>query len=261
MFPLAHSYMAARLLAAGLGPFAGEFAPLDKKLLLAGSILPDFVASMGLKRDFWHGCGAEFYRFAQERQPEAAPLALGVWLHGIDGCGFDTYADEVWQGKMGWCFLKCLGYIPDAVLACNLPRAYALWKAHNLVEIAAELEIAAARPQTGPELMAAVQDDEVMSIIIAALATFDAGKGDHIRRVLETMDQRFSLLHVSARDAADKYLAQLERRHQITGGSPAALAALLETIRRDLHDEFWLWFDEVAELIEAEFRRRFPAAV
>ncbi len=260
MFPLAHNYMTERILAAAPGPFAVEFSAADKRLMLVGSILPDFVAGMGLNRDFWHGCGADFYHFAVRQIPEAAPLALGVWLHGIDGCGFDTYADEVWQGKMGWCFLKCLPYIPDAVLACNLPRPYALWKSHNLVEMAAELEVAAARPRLGPDLMAAIHDETVMQTIITAFTAFDTSddvKAANIRRVLQTMDERFSILNVSPEDSACKYLRQLERRHQITGGSPAALAALLEQIRSDLHDEYWRWFDEVEALLVAEYRHRF----
>lgn len=260
MFPLAHNYMTGRILAAAPGPFAVDFSAADKRLMLAGSILPDFVAGMGLDRNFWHSCGADFYRFAVRQLPEAAPLALGVWLHGIDGCGFDTYADEVWQGKMGWCFLKCLPYIPDAVLACNLPRPYALWKAHNLVEMAAELEVAAARPRLGPDLMAAIHDEAVMQAIITAFTAFTASadvKAENIRRVLQTMDERFSILNVSPEDSACKYLRQLERRHQITGGSTAALARLLEQIRSDLHDEYWQWFDEVEGLLVAEYRRRF----
>lgn len=260
MFPLAHNYMTERILAAAPGPFAVEFSAADKRLMLVGSILPDFVAGMGLERDFWHGCGADFYHFAVRQMPEAAPLALGVWLHGIDGCGFDTYADEVWQGKMGWCFLKCLPYIPDAVLACNLPRPYALWKSHNLVEMAAELEVAAARPRLGPDLMAAIHDEAIMQTIITAFTAFDASadaKSENIRRVLQTMDERFSILNVSPEDSACKYLRQLERRHRITGGSAAALAALLEQIRTDLHDDFWQWFDEVEALLVSEYRHRF----
>jgi hypothetical protein len=35
------------------------------------------------------------------------------------------------------------------------------------------------------------------------------------------------------------------------------LAALLEQIRSDLHDEFWQWFDEVERLLVAEYRKRF----
>lgn len=257
MFPLAHNYMAKRILAAAPGPFAVDFSAQDQRLLLVGSILPDFVAGMGLERDFWHGCGADFYHFAVRKMPEAAPLALGIWLHGIDGCGFDTYADEVWQGKMGWCFLKCLPYIPDAVLACNLPRPYALWKAHNLVEMAAELEVAAASPRLGPDLMASIHDEAVMQTIIAAFAAFANAKSENIRRVLQTMDERFSILNVSPEDSAAKYLRQLERRHQITGGSAAGLASLLEQIRNDLHDDFWQWFDDVESLLVSEYRRRF----
>lgn len=257
MFPLAHNFMTKRLIAAGAVPLNREFSEHEMRLLLVGSILPDFVAGMGLNRDFWHEQGAEFHQFAANEMPEAEALAIGVLLHGIDGCGFDTYADEVWQGKMGWCFLKCLPYIPDAVLACNLPRAYALWKAHNLVEMAAELEIAAADSTLGPDLMAALHDEAVMQIICRALGNFAAADETRVRPILQTMEQRFSILNVTAQDSAEKYLAQLKRRHDITGGSRDDLAALLEQIRTDLAEEMWQWFDEVQGLMTAALAKRF----
>lgn len=253
MFPLAHNFMTDRLLTDARPPFDRNFSQAERRLMLVGSILPDFVAGMGLNRDFWHERGAEFYSFTEKNLPEAEPLALGVWLHGIDGCGFDTYADEVWQGKLGWCFLKCLPYIPDAVIACNLPRQYALWKAHNLVEMAAELEIAAHHPTLGKELMTALHDEEVMQMICRALGEFAAADESRVRPILQTMEQRFSILNVSAEDCAEKYLNQLKRRHDIIGGSREALASLLEQIRTDLKDEMWQWFDEVHELMLASF--------
>lgn len=257
MFPLAHNYMTNRLLAAGKPPFNSAYSELDYRLMLVGSILPDFVAAMGLNRNLWHSCGTQFYQFAQDVMPAAAPLAVGVALHGIDGCGFDTYADEVWQKKLGWCFLKCLPYIPDAVLACNLPREYALWKAHNLVEMAAELEIAAKYPNLGPTLMAALHDEAVMQVICVALGQYAAADDSRVRPVLQTMDKRFSILEVSAEDSAEKYLEQLKRRHNISGGSVADLAALLEQIRADLKDEMWQWFDEVYILMSDNLAAKF----
>lgn len=258
MFPLAHNYMTNRLLTAARPPFDGQFSEQERRLMLVGSVLPDFVTRMGMDRDFWHSAGAEFYHFAEAQMPKAIPLALGVWLHGIDGCGFDTYADEVWQGKMGWCFLKCLPYIPDAVLACNLPRKFALWKAHNLVEMTAELEIAARYPQTGRVLLASLHNEDIMQTVFAAFGAFAGGEPKKIRPVLETMEQRFSITATTAEDCAAKYLYQLKFRHEITGGSVAELAALLERIRADLKDEMWAWFDEAEALIAAEFHRRFP---
>lgn len=245
--------MTNRLLADARPPFDRDFGEFEIRLMLVGSILPDFVAGMGLDRDFWHEKGGDFYRFCLQNLPEAEPLALGVWLHGIDGCGFDTYADEVWQGKLGWCFLKCLPYIPDAVIACNLPRQYALWKAHNLVEMAAELEVAAHYPHLGEELMTALHDEAVMQEICRALSTFGGANEDKVRPILQTMEQRFSILNVSAEDCADKYLRQLERRHKISGGNRDELASLLSQIRTELQDEMWQWFDEVHRLMLMSF--------
>lgn len=256
MFPLAHIYMTEQILSAAPGPFQRDFSDYERRLLYVGSILPDFVGGMGLDRDHWHQHGAAFYDFMLQKRPEDAALALGVWLHGIDGCGFDTYADEAWYSPLGWCFLRCLPYIPQAMAACNLPREYALWKSHNLVELAAELEVAKARPELGAALMAAIHDGPVMQAIIDSLTEFDGGKERNIRRVLQTLDERFSIIRVTPEDCAAKYLGQLDRRHDITGGSVMALAGLIEQIRGDLAGEMWQWFADVEELLVAEYRRR-----
>lgn len=262
MFPLAHIYMADRIMAAAPGPFAGDFGEkpdesLDvhwRRLVYVGSILPDFVGGMGLDRNHWHAHGAAFYDFMKRERPKESALALGVWLHGIDGYGFDTYADEAWYSPLGWCFLRCLPYIPQAMAACGLPREYALWKSHNLVELAAELEVAAAYDDLGEKLMLAIHDNSVMQAVIDSLAAFDGGREQNIRRVLQTLDERFSILNVTPEDCAAKYLGQLERRHGITGGSVAALAELISQIRSDLAAEMWPWFDEVERLIIGKFR-------
>ncbi len=253
MFPLAHNYMAERMIAAAPGPFKRDFSPLEHQLVYVGSILPDFVCSMGFNRNLWHSQSAGFLQFCQGRGPEALALALGVRLHGDDGFGFDTFADEVWQGKMGWCFLQCLPYIPDVVLACNLPRSLALWKAHNMVEMAAELELAAAYPYLGPRLLAAVESDQVMDVLGKNLAAYSQSPAEppKMRRVLRTMNERFSIQPTSAEDLAVKYLEQLAQRHQVEGGSPAELAALLKQIQRELKDKIWHWFDEVEKLLIA----------
>lgn len=256
MFPLAHNYMTERIIALAPPPFDRSFSERERRLMCVGSILPDFVSGMGLDRNAWHlEEGERLYHYARSLSAEHEALALGVRLHGIDGCGFDTYADEIWQGKMGWCFLECLPYIPDAVLACNLPRNFALWKAHNLVELAAELEVAGQRPEIGLRLKQAIHDEEVMGLIAELLGSYAGAPEERVRGVLQTMDERFSIINVTPEDCAEKYLRQLERRHGITGGSREELAALLERIRGDLREKLWLWFAEVEELICAAFRQ------
>jgi len=243
--------MADRIMAAAPGPFQREFSPLEQQLVYVGSILPDFICGMGFDRNVWHSQGAAFLKFCQNRGRQAEALALGVCLHGDDGFGFDTFADEVWQGKMGWCFLQCLPYIPDVVLACNLPRSLALWKAHNMVELAAELELAAAYPQLGPRLLAAVHSDAVLDVVGAELAAYSSSPSEppNMRRILRTMNERFSVEQVTAADCAGKYLQQLAKRHQVSGGSVSELAELLEQIRAELKAKIWHWFTEVEEIL------------
>lgn len=256
MFPIAHNLMVKKMLESDIPPFNREFSPFEIKLLNIGSILPDFVIGMGMDRDYGHRMGEEFYEYTEANCPEYSALALGVWLHGIDGFGFDTYADEKWKDEIGWCFLTCLLYIPKAINACALPREFALWKSHNLVELMAELECAKYDPKLGKNLLEAIHDQEVMKVVTDILVDFGGAKAERVYEVLKGLDDRFSISEVTAHDCAEKYIEQLKRRHSITGGSVRALADLILQIQIDHKEDFWLWFEEVEGLIKEKFSKR-----
>lgn len=249
MFPLAHNFLAEKILKSPRCKLQKPLTPFQKNLMMVGSVLPDLVAGMGMERNFGHLMGRELYAFCGEKHPAALPLALGVWLHGADPCGFDYYADEHWGDGKGWCFQKCVPYIDDVVAACNLPAEWGLWKAHNFVEMAAEIQCDKKCPELGRRLLAAVADEDVIKLTADVLADFAGADRSRVRSVLQITDEMFSIKTVTAEDLGEKYAMQLIRRHEIYGADAKKAADVILHIESDLKDEFWLWYQQTEDLI------------
>ena len=261
MFPLAHNYLAEKLLQNPKYTLGKQITPFQNKLLRVGSVLPDLVAGMGMERNFGHLMGEALYGFCLENQKkysDAKALALGVWLHGADPCGFDYYADEHWQDGKGWCFQKCTPYIDDVVKACNLPAEWGLWKAHNFVEMMAEIQCDTVAAGLGTNLMAAALDDDVINLTADVLAEFGGAERAKVRPVLQMMDQMFSVENVTPEDLGEKYALQLVRRHDIHGADHKMIAEIIERIGVDLQHDFWLWYAQSEELILKAISDKLP---
>ena len=254
MFPLAHNFLVQRLLDNPHYGLSRKLNQMEINLLRLGSVAPDLVAAMGMDRNYGHLMGKELYAYCKEDLPEALPFAFGVWSHGADPCGFDYYADEHWQDGKGWCFQKCLPYIDAVVEACNLPPEWGLWKAHNFVEMVAEMECDRVMPDLGSRLIVAKDDDEALEIAAKVLTEF--GKADYnlIKPVFQTVSDIFTVADVTPDKLGIKYGEQLIRRHDIYGSHPDQMASIIETIARDLKDEYWDWYNTVEAMIIKELQ-------
>lgn len=251
MFPLAHNLLITRLLANPAYDLAARLSPLQTKLLKVGGIMPDLVSGFGMERNYGHEMGKAFYQYLAANHPEYCSFGLGMWLHGTDPCGFDYYADEHWQqGPRGWCFQKCTPYIPRVIKACNLPEKWGLWKGHNFVEMAAELEAIHAYPNLSDDLLEARNDHEVIAVVTQLLTEFAEADPTRIPLMVEKVDEIFALKGVTADSLAEKYSLQLVNRHQIHGSDVAAMAGIIRDMQAALKEEFWQWLQEVEGLIQ-----------
>lgn len=256
MFPLAHNFLARRLLNNPAYNLQQKLNPLQIQLLLLGSVMPDLVSGMGMDRNFGHTMGKDLYAYCEKKYPDAIAFALGVWLHGADPCGFDYYADESWQGQKGWCFQKCVPYIDDVIKACNLPQEWGLWKAHNFIEMMADRECSLVIPDLGSKLLDAAKDQKAISVITEILTEFGGAEKAKVKEVIDFMDQMFSINDTSPEDMGEKYAKQLVRRHEIYGANPQMIADIIKKIAKDLKDEFWQWYQEAEKLLLTEMEKQ-----
>jgi hypothetical protein len=255
MFPLAHTYLINELIQQPKLLFDHDLNDFERKLFLVGGVIPDMVVGMGADRIFGHSMGKKLYQYCQENYPEAATFALGAWLHGIDPCGFDYYADEHWQGGNGWCFQTCEPYIPAVIESCQLPQEWGLWKAHNFVEMSCDHICTKARPEIGPLLIESRSDRLVQDLIAELMHKFAGLDYERVHGVVSRIGDAFAILDVSFIELGNKYAQQLFDRHQIENARPKEIAQTLEKIAADIEPEFFPWYQEVKGLILTEIQK------
>ena len=94
--------------------------------------------------------GLIFITMLAEYDKTYIDLALGVLTHGTCLPGLDTYADESYHGEdMGFCFQEGRKIADKAQRICNLPSSMALWKSHNIIELAFDAMTAQRSPGVG----------------------------------------------------------------------------------------------------------------
>ena len=153
MFPVTHIWFGEKVL--------GE---LDNQSIL-GTIFPDMVISGCLDYDTTHKSGWKLYEFFKKEYPEFLGFARGTISHGVDPKGLDYYGDEKYRGiEKGYCFQKAMEIV-DKVVGCSIPKELGLWKAHNFIEMAIEVEIDELNPVAHAKMKAAMKDQRVLKNI------------------------------------------------------------------------------------------------
>jgi len=242
VFPIIHTLFAKELIESHL---AGSLKRQrqESRLILLGSVLPDIMAAMGSNRNFGHTMGEAFFDYCLGKSSSSIWAALGVISHGIEPFGVDYYADEHWADKgNGWCFLLCEPYVPKVVEYCSLPENFGLWKAHNFVEMSAELTIARQMPEVAGYLLEALDNEAALSVLAEDLHHFTGIKHQVVADTFMSMKRVFALEQVDAPNLAERYARQLQRNYQIQGSNTGKMAGLIEEMRTDLEAPFWLWY-------------------
>ena len=229
MFPLMHYHIAKNIVAG------------DPSIIALASVLPDLCVNMGLERSFGHTQGKAFYDWVlasgKHFSSDGKALALAFASHGTYPWGLDYYSDEVWPGgERGFCF-QCAGkYQKEVVAACAIPKNWAAWKGHNLVEMAFEADIAILTPELCRQMINAAKDREAANFIGEVFGGFahisPALVGDTLRKIPVI----FGIEQGAPLELAEKYCIQLEKRHQIVTAEAEEIAALIEKIRVEEKD-------------------------
>lgn len=229
--------------------FAGKVLGEQNHQIALGSIFPDMVISGCLKYPETHKGGWALYHYIKEEHPQFLPFVKGMLTHGVDPKGLDYFGDEKYKElEWGYCFEKA-GTIKDIVVKnCNIPEEYGLWKAHNFIEMAIELEVNKAYPETLEQMKAALFDRELHREIGEVLDTFyDQEKG-----TVEGMIGRFStfleLKEPNSEALAIKYDLQMKQRHDISI-NVIGCGEIIENCRTLIKEDLFDFFMEVENAV------------
>lgn len=205
MFPLTHVYLAQKIF------------PTASDSLVLGSIFPDTTIGNSLTYDQTHRRGREIYQHIQMKKPDFLPFARGILTHGVDPQGLDFFGDEKYHGcEKGYCFEKARAIIRPTIEACNLPARFGWWKAHNFIEMAIELDIAARYPAAHQALSKAYDNSQLIADVGELMADFFYETPDGIIRGIKHFRSYVLEEGVSAGNLAINYNKQMFRRHSIS---------------------------------------------
>lgn len=244
MFPLTHLYTAR--LALGY----------ENHQTVLGAMFPDYGAFLGLGRNLCHEMGVDMFRFAAERMPDHIDFALGAMTHGTALPGIDWYADEEYHGiRPGFCFQKAELICDEVAACCNLPQNMAIWKTHNIIELAFDIITEQKQPDIGVSVLKALPEKNA-DFCTKFLQAYLERSDEEIRTMFTEVTSYFSFDGNDVEDMADKFIVSLKRRHNIENCGRADLIRLIyraAEIVEPLYDDF---MEESVNAIISDLRRR-----
>lgn len=239
MFPLMHIAVTEKVL------------QKETPKTILGSYLPDFVSFLGVGRNLGHEMGFDLFHYAQEVDQSFVDLALGVLSHGTALPGLDTYTDESYHGEnLGFCFLEGRKIVNEASRVCKVPESMALWKSHNIIELAFDAITAQRIPDIGQRGKAALEyADEKLC---AFLGEYFRVKPEKVMEMFQTVPPHFSFNGTNHEQMMKKFLESLERRHGIIGGNLPEAVSLLEQAIAIVEPQYDGFMEEVVAQMTAD---------
>lgn len=215
MFPLTHLYTAKAVLG------------YETKLSALGSLFPDYGAYLGIGRNVCHEMGIDMYYYALENDKSHIDFALGALTHGTALPGIDWYADEEYHGiRPGFCFQSGEAIAGEVAKACNLPQNMAIWKTHNIMELAFDVITEQKHPGIAKTVLTALPEEG--NPYCTSFLHHYLGKSEkEITEMFTEVTGYYSLDGKDIGQMADKFILSLKRRHHISGCDRDALISLI----------------------------------
>lgn len=194
VYPLSHLYVSSQIL-----------GHMDTSLAL-GSVLPDVLVGSGVVwRKAHHSTGRPF------REHLVTPsLRVGAALHGIDLPGLDYDSDVSFGEGRGYAYQKAV-HIEEDLLRLGVEPEHALWRGHNFVEMAIEIELNRHHSHLWQYLNEGQQDPALMTQITQLAESLEATRPEAATAVLD----RFLNIRGEQERLARDYAAKLNRIYSL----------------------------------------------
>ncbi len=169
-------------------------------------------------------------------------FALGAITHGVVPAGLDYYCDEKYlHYERGYAFEAARPLISQVISCCRLPAEMGWWKAHNFIEMSAELHIYKKHSETYHLLRDTLADEGLINRISAALAGFYQVPAAELAASFPAYGNYVLMDTVTSYALAEKYNRQMEQKHGISidiAGAAAIIENGIGLIAQTL-PEFW----------------------
>lgn len=203
MFPFTHIWFSRNVLG------------YSNNMTVLGSIFPDVFVSDKLNYDDTHKIGWSIFDYFYEVKPEISDFIKSGITHTVSPAGLDFYGDEAYNGSMGYCFQKATDIVEEVVEACNLPEEYGLWKAHNFIEMAVELNILNENAELIELLDYALKDKKLVNKIESSLEMFYSLNSGSLKNSFKRFEHFVYKEAISSRILSINYDYHMKNRHGI----------------------------------------------
>jgi hypothetical protein len=210
--------------------FAGDvLGELNNEIVL-GAVFPDTVIAGFLEHAQTHQQCGEIYRYFTEAGLFNNFAAAAI-THGTTPEGLDYYCDEKYLDfEKGYAFEMARPLVKKVVKCCRLPDRMGWWKAHNFVEMAAELWLYARRQEYHGYLARALDDRPLIRALSRPLASFYGLSAAQMVESFPIYGECVLIAQVTPLDLAGKYGEQTARKHGIGIDVPAAAEVIEEAL-------------------------------
>ncbi|MDT3700691.1 MAG: hypothetical protein RO469_14870 [Thermincola sp.] len=216
MFPYTHICFAKDV----LGDLTNE--------IVLGAVFPDTIIAGFIEHSETHRRCAQLYSYLS-RVGLFQNFAKGAITHGSAPQGLDYYCDEKYLDfSHGFAFQQALPLVEKVIKACNLPEEMGLWKAHNFIEMSAELWMYNNRTDCYGYLAKALDDQNLILDLSELLAPFFDVPIGKIAMSLPIYGEYVLLGEVTAPKLAEKYSLQTKKKHGINIDIAAAAEIIEE---------------------------------
>lgn len=226
MFPATHLYILEKITGK-----ADNYAVL-------GSVFPDVLVSEKISWHDSHYFIANFYKsLTSIERKKYVNFFKGCFSHAVDTKGVDYYGDKEYKDfGEGYSFKWGRVIEKDVARVCGFERSYALWPAHNFIEMAVELFAVSDDKTLSQRIYSAVKDPP-RGIIEKTADYFNMKPGD-IKIIFKNFLNLIPPEAPSLRGLAEKYCLVLKRRHNVEGIEIDAIAGLIEKARSVIKKDY-----------------------
>lgn len=218
MFPYAHICFARDI----LGRLTNE--------IVLGAVFPDTVIAGYIKHADTHGRCGEIYAHLG-RADVFRDFAAAAVTHGTTPEGLDYYCDEKYRDyESGYAFEMARSLVDKVVKCCRLPDKMGWWKAHNFIEMAADVWLYRHCRDDYGYLAEALNDRALIKTVSETLAAFYDLPADKIATGFPVYAEYVLMDEVTPLELAKKYGKQTLMKHDLRIDIPGAANVIEEAL-------------------------------
>lgn len=203
MFPITHIW------------FSDKVLGYTNHLTVLGAIFPDACVCKYLSYDITHKSNWDIFDYIFEEEIELSDFAKAMVTHTVFPKGLDYYCDGLFMSSKGYCFKKAALIVDDVIDACNLPEEYGLWKAHNFIEMAVELEVATSNRWINRAFREALYDDCLVSSLESFIEFYFNLTPGSMKGSFKRFESFAAIKENSSYQLALQYELNMQKRHGI----------------------------------------------